>query len=48
MERHSFRIVLDDSPEAMRKLCLSTNFHTTKLGEITVFYAVSGTWNLHL
>ena len=24
----------------MRKLCLSTNFHTRKLGEITVFFAV--------
>ena len=28
-----------DSPETMWKLCLSTNFHTIKLGEITVFYA---------
>ena len=28
-------------PETMRKLCLSTNFHTRKFGKITVFYAVS-------
>ena len=26
MERHSFRIVSGDSPETMRKLCLSTKF----------------------
>ena len=26
LERHSFRIVSDDSPETMRKLCLSTKF----------------------
>ena len=26
VERHSFRIVSGDSPEAVRKLCLSTNF----------------------
>ena len=40
VERHSLRIVSGDSPETMRKLCLSTNFHTMKLGEITVFYTV--------
>ena len=38
--RHSFRIVSGDSPETMRKLCLPQNFHTRKLGEITVFFAV--------
>ena len=38
--RHSFRMVSGDSPETMRKLCLAKNFHTKKLGEITVFYAV--------
>ena len=26
LERHSFRIVSDDLPETMRKLCLSTKF----------------------
>ena len=26
VERHSFRIVSGDSPETMRKLCLSTKF----------------------
>ena len=40
MERHSFRIVSGDSAETMRKLCLSTKFHTRKVGEITAFYAV--------
>ena len=31
----------------MRKLCLSTNFHIRKLGEITVIYTVQVTsWNL--
>ena len=29
-----------ESFETMRKLCLSTNFHTKKLGEITVFFTV--------
>ena len=38
MERHSFRIIFGDLPETLRKL---QNFHTRKLGEITVFYAVS-------
>ena len=41
MERHSFRIVSCESPETMRKLCLSTNFSHQKLGEVTVFFAVS-------
>ena len=40
MERHSFRIVSGESPEIMRKLCLSTKFLLMKLGEITAFYAV--------
>ena len=38
--KHSFRIVLGESPETMRKLYLSTNFHTKKLTEITVFFVV--------
>ena len=29
-----------ESLETMRKLCVSTNFHTKKLGEITVFFTV--------
>ena len=37
---HNFRIVSGDSAETMRKLCLSQNFHTRKLGEITVFYVL--------
>ena len=40
MERYSFRIVSGDSPETIRKLCLSTKFHNMTLAEITVFYAV--------
>ena len=36
IERNSFR----KSPKFMPKFCLSTNFHTRKLQEITVFYAV--------
>ena len=31
MERHSFRIVLGDSPETMQKLCLSTKFPDQKI-----------------
>ena len=41
MERHSFRIVSGESLETMRKLCLSTKFSHLKLGEVTVFFAVS-------
>ena len=41
VERHSFPIVSGEAPETMRKLCLSANFHTRKLGEITTFYALS-------
>ena len=40
MARHSFRIVSGESIKTMRKLCLSTNLHTRKLGEITVFSTV--------
>ena len=40
VERHSFRIASGDSPETLRKLYLSTKFHTRKLGEITLFFAV--------
>ena len=29
-----------ESPKTMGKLCFSTYFHTMKLGEIAVFYAV--------
>ena len=36
VERHSFRIVSGDSPETV----FPQNFHTMKLGEITVFYVV--------
>ena len=39
-ERHSFRIVSDESSETMRKLRLSSKFHARKLGAISVFYAV--------
>ena len=40
VKRHNFRRVSGESPKTMRKLCLSAKFHTKKLGEITVFYAV--------
>ena len=40
VERHSFHIVLGELCETMWKLCLSTNFHTRKLGEIAVFFGV--------
>ena len=40
VERHSFGIVSSDSPETMRKLCLSTNFCPRDSGEITVFFAL--------
>ena len=38
METHSFRRVSGDT---LRKLCVPQNFHTRKLGEITIFYAVN-------
>ena len=38
-ERHSFRIVSGDSPG---NCAFPQNFHTSKLGEITIFYAVNG------
>ena len=38
--RNYFRIISSESPETMRKLCLSTNLHTRKLGEIMVFFTV--------
>ena len=38
MERHSFRIVSGESPETVRKLCLSIKFPHQELGETTVFY----------
>ena len=37
---HSFRNVLGESPETLRKLCISTKFHTRKLGEIKVIYEI--------
>ena len=40
VERHSFRIVTGELAETMRKLCLSTKFHTRKLGEITILFVV--------
>ena len=36
MNRQSFRIVLDNLPETMRKLC-SENFHARKLGKLRYF-----------
>ena len=36
MERHSFRIVLGESPETMRKLCLSTKFSLPIYGNISL------------
>ena len=41
VERHSFRKGLGNSPKTLRKVCLSTNFHTSKLREISVFCAVN-------
>ena len=38
--RHSFHIVSGDSPETMRKLCLSTKFPHHEIRLITVFCAV--------
>ena len=38
METHSFRRVSGDT---LRKLCVPQNFHTRKLGEIKIFYAVN-------
>ena len=40
VKRYNFCRVSGESPKTMRKLCLSAKFHTKKLGEITVFYAV--------
>ena len=39
-ERHSLRIVSDDSPKLCGNSTLPQNFHTRKLGEIMVSYAV--------
>ena len=41
MERHSFRIVSDESLETMWNCAFPQNSHTWKLCEIKVFYAVS-------
>ena len=43
VESHSFHIVSGDSPETMRKLCLSTKFPHQEIRWITVFYAVDVT-----
>ena len=40
MERHSFRIVPGESRKLCGKYVFPKNFHTKKLGEITVFFAV--------
>ena len=40
-ERHSVRIVSDNLPETLQKLCLSTKFKHREIGEITVFYPVA-------
>ena len=40
-ESHSLRIVLGESPETMRKLCLQIKFLHQEIGEITVFFAVT-------
>ena len=39
-ERYSFLRVLGDSSKTMWSCAFPRNFHTTKLGEILVFYAV--------
>ena len=44
-ETYSFWRVSGESPKTMRKLCLPQNFHTTKLGENTVFHVVNQTQN---
>ena len=38
MERHSFRIVSGESPKLCGNCAFPQNFHTRKLGEITIFY----------
>ena len=45
VEKHSFCIVLDDSPKTARKCAFLQIFHTRKLGEITLFYAVKDETN---
>ena len=42
--KSSFHIVLCESREIMRNCAFPQNFHTRKLGEITLFYAVKR-WN---
>ena len=39
-ERHSLCIVSDDSLKTMRKCAFPQNYHTRKVAEITVFFAV--------
>ena len=43
VERHSFCIVLHESPEIMRNCAFPQNFHTRKSGEITTYFAVMST-----
>ena len=42
MERHSFRLVLGESPKLCGNCAFPRNFHIRKLGEITGFFAVIG------
>ena len=50
MERHSFRIVYGNRPKLSGNCAFPQNFHTMKLGEILVFYAVilDVAYRLHL
>ena len=45
-ERQSFRIVFGDRPKLCGNSAFKQNFHTSKLGEITVFFTVL--MNIHL
>ena len=43
LERHSFRIVLGESPEFMRKLCLSTKCRDQEIGRNYGIFAMART-----
>ena len=45
VEPHCFDTVFGDSPETLQKLCVSKYFHSRKLSDITVFYAVNSAVN---
>ena len=45
METHSFRRTSSELPDTLRKLCVSANFSTKELDEISVFYVVQFTFN---